>query len=66
MMEVGDRVTLNMTLLDAANLPAREGAAGMVVGHQGNKPIVSLDADPGRVVVWEARAFRPIRKKGTK
>jgi hypothetical protein len=59
MTEVGDRVKVNRTVLDTDNLPVREGAAGIVIGHRGETPIVALD--DGRYVEWEARAFAPVR-----
>lgn len=64
MLQVGDRVALNRTVLTTDNQPARENEVGIVIGHRGQTPIVSLDHrgsdEKLRVVEWEASAFRKV------
>lgn len=70
-MECGDRVVVRIDIIGTDNETVRAGEVGMVVGHRGMIPVVSLDrpADGGRrrYVMWPVQAFQTARSnRGSK
>lgn len=63
MLDCGQRVAINFDLQDTEGGTVRKDEVGMVVGHLGDHPVVSLDHSTNsqggmRIVVWTANAFR--------
>lgn len=65
-MNVGDRVALNIELLDDEGGAVRSGEVGMVIGHMGVFALVELDkgetyTGDRRMVMCMERSIRPVR-----